>query len=177
MIENSRRIAFETLCDVLLSEGYSNLILPRRLNEAKLDRRDAAFTTEIVYGTLRMKKLLDHFLSTASVKPITEVDPKVLIVLEIGCYESLMLKHPAHAVVNETVELAKAVVGKAAATFVNALLRKVTSQENSIESIENLGIRYSHPEWIINSYRDSLREEGEVRALLAANNEPPVPTL
>ena len=177
MKDNSRRIAFEVLSDVLLSSAYSNLILPRRLNESDLDRRDAAFTTELVYGTLRMKRLLDHYISNAATKLIDEIDPKVLIVLELGCYESLLLGHPAHAVVNETVELAKAVVGKASATFVNAVLRNVTSKSESVDDIQDLGIRFSHPDWIINSYRDSLKNEEDLREILAANNEPPIPTL
>ena len=177
MNKTARRIAFEVISDVEFGGAYSNLLLPKRLSDSKLDRRDSAFATELVYGTLRMKRLIDHFIAQSSNIKLNDIDPKVLVVLEMGSYESLLLKHPAHAVVNETVDLAKIVVGKAAATFVNAVLRKIVESSETIESISDLGVRFSHPDWIINSYRDSLRNEDEVSRLLAANNDAPTPTL
>jgi 16S rRNA (cytosine967-C5)-methyltransferase len=177
MNTSARRIAFEVISDVEFGGAYSNLLLPKRLSDSTLDRRDSGFATELVYGTLRMKRLLDYYIAQSSNIELNNIDPKVLLVLEIGSYESLLLKHPAHAVVNETVDLAKMVVGKAAATFVNAILRKVVVTDENIDSIKELGIRFSHPDWIINSYRDSLRSEEEVLRLLAANNVAPTPTL
>ena len=146
MNTSARRIAFEVISDVEFGGAYSNLLLPKRLSDSQLDRRDAGFATELVYGTLRMKRLLDYYIAQSSNIELNNIDPKVLLVLEIGSYESLLLKHPAHAVVNETVDLAKMVVGKAAATFVNAILRKVVVTDEKIDSIKELGIRFSHPE-------------------------------
>ena len=177
MNNSARRIAFEVICDVEFEGAYSNLLLPKRLSDSQLERRDSGFATELVYGTLRMKRLLDHYIARSSNIALSEIDPKVLVVLEMGSYESLLLKHPAHAVVNEIVELAKTVVGKAAATFVNAVLRTIVASSETVDSISDVGVRFSHPEWIINSYRDSLRDEGEVALLLAANNGAPTPTL
>jgi len=95
------------------------------------------------------------------------------------------MRVPMHAAVSETVELARKVLGESKASFVNALLRKVSAQ--SLEhwlapvamiddQVSRLAITYSHPEWIVSAYFDLLRDYEEVRALLEANNTPAKPT-
>jgi 16S rRNA (cytosine967-C5)-methyltransferase len=45
------------------------------------------------------------------------------------------------------------------------------------DPIEQFAIRYSHPEWIISSYFDLLKDWTEVELALKINNEPATPTL
>jgi len=92
------------------------------------------------------------------------------------------MRVPSHAAINETVELAKKVAGKSTGGFVNALLRKI--DDFSIEDLAlpndiqaKLAAEYSHPEWIVSSYFDSLKLQNEVEDLLRANNLPARPTL
>ena len=47
-----RRVALETLLDVSRSDAYASLALDKRLAQANLPRRDRAFVTQLVYGTL-----------------------------------------------------------------------------------------------------------------------------
>ena len=174
-IVNTRQFAFEVLHDVLFNDKYSNIILPQRLNNISFESRDKAFVTELVYGTLRQQGFCDAAISRFSDREISSIDRKVLIVLRLGVYQLLILKSPIHAAVSESVELAKIVSGRSTAGFVNAVLRRVS--ENLDFAPTELSERYSHPKWIIDSYKDSLKSEDEVLKQLIANNEPASPTL
>ena len=179
MTENSRVLAFEVLADVQFQGAFSNLLLPKRLNESGLAQRDRAFVTELVYGSIRMQGLMDHYLLQLSQRPLDSIDPKVRLVAQIGLYQLTQMRVPEHACVNESTELAKKVVGKAAASFINAVLRQSQRIELTMptgDSPADLAIRYSHPEWIVNSLRDRLRGDG-LEDLLASHNVPATPVL
>jgi 16S rRNA (cytosine967-C5)-methyltransferase len=45
------------------------------------------------------------------------------------------------------------------------------------DSVRSLSIRFSHPEWIVNSYRDFIQDVEELKLLLEANNTPARPVL
>jgi 16S rRNA (cytosine967-C5)-methyltransferase len=181
-IDNPRLLAFEVLAEVELQGAYSNLILPKALTESSLDDKDRAFATELVYGTLRMQGRHDHFISAASDRSIEQIDPKALIVLRLGTHQLKQMRVPSHAAIYESVELAKKVVGKSTASFVNAILRKIDSLDfeqlsKPTQEYAKLALEYSHPEWIVSSYFDSLKNSSEVISLLQANNNPAKPTL
>lgn len=61
---NSRNTAVKILKKVLHNNAYSNIVLSEYLNRENLDRRDRAFITEIVYGTLRYKYTIDSILNS-----------------------------------------------------------------------------------------------------------------
>ena len=181
-IDNPRLLAFEVLAEVGLQGAYSNLILPKALSESILEANDRAFATELVYGTLRMQGRHDHFISAASDRSLEQIDPKALIVLRLGTHQLKQMRVPSHAAINESVELAKKVVGKSTASFVNAILRKIDSLDfeqlsKPTQEYARLALEYSHPEWIVSSYFDSLKNSSDVISLLQANNNPAKPTL
>ena len=181
-IDNPRLLAFEVLAEVELQGAYSNLLLPKALTESSLDDKDRAFATELVYGTLRMQGRHDHFISAASDRILEQIDPKALIVLRLGSHQLKEMRVPSHAAIYESVELAKKVVGKSTASFVNAILRKIDSLDfeqlsKPTQEYSRLALEYSHPEWIVSSYFDSLKNSSEVISLLQANNNPAKPTL
>ncbi|MGA1280099.1 MAG: transcription antitermination factor NusB [Candidatus Nanopelagicaceae bacterium] len=181
-INNPRLLAFEVLAEVELQGAYSNLLLPKALTESSLDDKDRAFATELVYGTLRMQGRHDHFISAASDRILEQIDPKALIVLRLGTHQLKEMRVPSHAAIYESVELAKKVVGKSTASFVNAILRKIDSLDfeqlsKPTQEYSRLALEYSHPEWIVSSYFDSLKNSSEVISLLQANNNPAKPTL
>jgi 16S rRNA (cytosine967-C5)-methyltransferase len=124
----------------------------------------------------------DHFISAASDRSIEQIDPKALIVLRLGTHQLKQMRVPSHAAIYESVELAKKVVGKSTASFVNAILRKIDSLDfdqlsKPTQEYSRLALEYSHPEWIVSSYFDSLKNSSEVISLLQANNNPAKPTL
>lgn len=182
----ARLLAFEVLTHVNRHEAYANLILPSSLGESSLEPRDKGFVTELVYGTLRMQGRHDWILSQVSQRPWESVDPGIIDVARLGVHQLYEMRVPTHAAVSATVELARKVLGESKATYINALLRKISVRELSdwlaiIDAIadptERLAIKYSHPEWIVSSYFDLLKDESEVVKALAANNVPAAPTL
>lgn len=182
----SRLLAFDLLTEVNRNEGYSNLLLPQALNASKLDDRDRALVTELLYGTIRMQGKHDWVLSQISDRPWHEVDSGIVDICRLGVHQIHEMRTPDHAAVAATVEVARKRIGESQASFVNALLRSVTRK--SIEDwfsplasiqdpVERLSITYSHPEWIVSAYFDLLKNWDEVEAALRINNEAATPTL
>ena len=182
----SRLLAFDILHEVNRNGGYSNLLLPKALAQSSLDERDRGFTTELVYGTLRMQGRHDWILGQASDRPWAEVDPALVDVARLGTHQLFEMRVPTHAAVSATVELGRKVLGESKASFLNAILRKISQKSldeyvTDISSIkddfERLEILHSHPQWIISAYMDQLGSIEEVEKLLIANNIAPRPTL
>ena len=181
-----RLLVFDILQEVNRSDGYSNLLLPQALADADFEQRDKGFATELLYGTLRMQGRHDYIASQVSDRKWSEVDAGIVDVVRLGAHQLFEMRVPSHAAVSATVELARKVIGESKASFVNALLRKMSAQTldkwlepvNQIKDpVTRLSILYSHPEWIVSAYFDLLRDYDEVEKLLSANNLPASPTL
>lgn len=182
----SRLLAYDVLHEVNRNAGYSNLLLPKALSQSSLDERDRSFATELVYGTLRMQGRHDWILARASDRPWLEVDPALVDVARLGAHQLFEMRVPTHAAVSATVELGRKVLGESKASFLNAILRKISqkSLDDYVEEInlikddfERLEVLHSHPQWIISAYMDQLGDLREVEQLLIANNIAPRPTL
>lgn len=182
----ARVLAFETLTQVNRDDAYANLMLPKALGESSLEPRDKGFVTELVYGTIRMQGRHDWILSQVSDREWGSVDSGIVDVARLGVHQLFEMRVPTHAAVSATVELARKVLGESKATYVNALLRKVSARtleewiafiDEVPDPIEQLAIKFSHPEWIVSAYFDLLKEEVEVCRALEANNIPVSPTL
>jgi 16S rRNA (cytosine967-C5)-methyltransferase len=133
-----------------------------------------------------MKGRHDYILQQVSDRPLSEVDAGIVDICRMGVHQLFEMRVATHAAVSATVELARKVIGESKASFVNAILRKVSSQtlEQWLEPttlmadpIERLSIRYSHPEWIVSAYFDLLKDIVRVEQELAVNNVPAIPTL
>ncbi len=55
-----RRIAVKVLERIENDGAFANLVLNATLEKSKLDSRDRAFVTEMVYGTTRMRRACDY---------------------------------------------------------------------------------------------------------------------
>ena len=181
-----RLLVYDILQEVNRSDGYSNLLLPQALADADFEQRDKGFATELLYGTLRMQGRHDYIAAQVSDRAWSEVDAGIVDVARLGAHQLFEMRVPSHAAVSATVELARKVLGESKASFVNALLRKMSAQTldqwlepvNQIKDpVTRLAIMYSHPEWIVSAYYDLLRDYAEVEKLLSANNLPARPTL
>ncbi|WP_420367844.1 RsmB/NOP family class I SAM-dependent RNA methyltransferase [Curtobacterium sp. L1-20] len=182
---SARRVAFDVLRAVQVDDAYANLLLPTRIRRAGLSGRDAAFATELTYGTIRMLGRYDAIVALASGRRIENVESDVLDVLRLGAHQLLGMRTPVHAAVSATVELAREVGAHRATGFVNAVLRKVgarTDDEWDALITEGRGgdallaARWSHPVWVVSALRDALaaeRSRDELPALLAADNVAP----
>jgi 16S rRNA (cytosine967-C5)-methyltransferase len=162
-------------------DAYANLVLPRILDERRLHGRDAAFATELTYGTLRLTGTLDAIIAAAADRDVARIDPPVRDALRIGAYQLLRTRVPVHAAASTTVDLVRA-VAPGAAGFANAVARKVAEHDwdgwierlAPEDPVGRLAFTYAHPEWIVRAFSDALRTDGDETArALAADNEPP----
>ena len=73
----ARRAAFDVLRAVAERDAYANLVLPELLTSRGIEGRDAAFATELTYGTLRGQGTYDVVLAACVDRPLDQVDPPV----------------------------------------------------------------------------------------------------
>ncbi len=97
----SRDIALDVLLRV---EGgaFSNVLLPSLLRASNLEDRDRAFTTDLVYGTLRSQRALDDVLERVLDRKVARLDAPVRAGLRMGVYQLVEGVAP-HAAVSATV--------------------------------------------------------------------------
>ncbi|WP_127783129.1 transcription antitermination factor NusB [Rhodococcus sp. X156] len=175
----------EVLTAVRERDAYANLVLPKMLRDRKISGRDAALATELAYGTCRAQGLLDAVLGECVDRPLEEVDGVLLDILRLGAYQLLRTRVPMHAAVSTAVDLARAEKGTARAGFVNAVLRKVSKQDEAgwvaqlapdaaEDPVGRLAFTHAHPRWIAQAFADSLgAEAAELPEALAADDTRP----
>ncbi len=176
---------------VAAEDAYANLVLPARIRHHGLDKRDAGFATELSYGALRGQGTYDAILARCVDRPLDQLDPAILDALRIGAHQLLAMRVPAHAALDETVGLARAVIGAGPSGLINAVLRKVSAHtleewlelllRDEQDETKVASVRYAHPEWIVRAFRQSLVAHGrpvaEISELLEADNAAPVVNL
>ena len=185
--DSPRQVALDVIRAVGDRGAYANLLLPERLTENALVGRDAAFATELTYGTLRWQGTYDVIIDACVDGTSMPLDAVVRDVLRIGCHQILSMNVPDHAAVATTVELAKHSQARRAAGLINAVLRRIsktslndwlTRLTADLEAGSDawLAIWHAHPEWLVAGFRDALvargRSLGELDEALAADNIP-----
>ena len=126
-IDTPRLMAYEIFQEVIRKEGYSNLLLNQRLSKSNLDTRDKSFVTELVYGSIRQLGRNDYIAARFSAKEWSQVDSGIVDVVRIGLYQLFDMRVPLHAAVSSSVDLAKAILGESKASYVNAIMRKIST--------------------------------------------------
>jgi len=189
-VQPSRRVAFDVIRAVSESDAYANLLLPAAISRAALNTADAALATELTYGTLRRRGYYDAVIEVAASRSVERIDPPVLDALRLSAHQILSTRVASHAAVNEGVELVRAHAGRAASGFANGVLRAISREdpgtwrarvlERARNNAERLGLDHAHPAWIVRALRRALAaegREGELEALLAADNVSPTVTM
>ena len=190
-VDPGRRAAYEALAAVHRDDAYANIVLPRLLRENRVGSRDAAFATELTYGTLRAEGQLDAIVADAAGRPVDRIDPPARDALRLGAYQLLHTRVPAHAAVATTVDLVRA-VAPGATGFANAVMRRLSERDleawlamvapaAGTDPVRHLALVHAHPEWMVRAFAESLATDtstvegfAEVGAALAANNERPL---
>ena len=187
MADPARTAALEVLRAVRAADAYTNLALPAALKKHGLSGRDAAFATELTSGTVRRQGLYDAVLAACVDRPLAKVQARVLDALRLGAHQLLAMRVPAHAAISTTVALVRSDVGPGAAGFANAVLRRVSERDEQAwvarvaparvdDPVGYLSVAHAHPRWVVELLAEAVGE-GEVEALLVADNEAPGVTL
>lgn len=157
MIAPARTAAFTALRDI----NAGRLDLPAALahvRPALQDERDRALATDLVTGTLRWQRQLDHLITEFSKRPLSKLDFEVLQILRLGAYQLTHLDRvPAAAAVNDAVAMTRRARKTSAAGLVNAVLRAISRNTHRLplplrppegDALTYLEIALSHPRWL-----------------------------
>ena len=176
MNQNARATALRVLVSCRSNGAWADAALKAQLSRDGLSGPDAALCSRIVYGVMQNQILLDFYISAYCSQKPDHLQPPLLEILRIGAYQILFLdKIPDSAAVNTSVELAKLAKRGQASGLVNAVLRKLSQNKETLPPIPNrdqvqrLSIQYSHPKWLIKRMVNLLGEV-ETEQFLASDN-------
>jgi 16S rRNA (cytosine967-C5)-methyltransferase len=154
-VSPARAAAFDILLRVKRESSYATELLHSRA-VASLTTVDRSLVTELVMGVLRWQSLVDTQISQVSSQALSKLDLEILIALRLAVYQLRWLSRiPARAAIHESVELVKRARKRSAASFVNAVLRKlVVNPQSGLDfappaidnaTVEKLAASAAHP--------------------------------
>lgn len=156
-VSPARAAAYEILLQVERASSFASELL-HSSKYVSLSKRDHGLANELVLGTLRWRSRLDEELEEASSQSISRLDIEVLVALRLGLYQLRCLDRiPKRAAVFESAELVKLARKHSAASFVNAVLRKLSNRNVSYGlaiseqnlSAELIARALAHPPWLV----------------------------
>lgn len=163
MSENIREIALDTMLTLEQQKEYSNHLIRTVLDKYNyLSGRDKAFIKRLTEGTLERRLELDYYLNRISSVPVGKMKPFIRELLRISLYQMLYMDTvPDSAICNEACKIAEKRGFGGLKGFVNGVLRTLARQKESLplpdrekEPMRYLSVRYSMPDWIVDTWVD-----------------------
>lgn len=139
--------------------------------EPTVRERDRALLRELCYGTLRWQPRLAELLRPLLHKPLKARDSDIQQLLLVGAYQLLFLRIPPHAAISSAVEAARALDKKWAAGLINAVLRSLQRDEQTLSERLPQHAAAAHPLWLWEEIRAAWPAQAE--AVFAAGNAHP----
>jgi 16S rRNA (cytosine967-C5)-methyltransferase len=181
-IAPARAAAFEILMLVGAGKGHSDELLHSARTD-ELTPEDRNLATALVMGVLRWQIALDARLAKLLARPEQRLAEPVALALRMGAFQLLhMDRIPAHAVLNESVEMCRAAGQPHAAGMVNAVLRKLvaakpTSQNRDVghpvrESTAAFAERLGHPLWLVERWAAAYGRDAALAICEYGQKEP-----
>ena len=170
----ARETALSALIACRKDGAWANSVLKEYIARDRLDSRDSALATRLVYGVIQNRGLLDFYLRQLLTGKLRDLQPVVRDILHMGLYQLYQMdKIPESAAVNESVLLAKKYSkNPKAPALVNSVLRNAQRNREQLKQPVSYADRYSHPEELISLLKASL-PKGKLEPMLIANNEAP----
>ncbi|MGE5496569.1 MAG: transcription antitermination factor NusB, partial [Syntrophothermus sp.] len=173
-----RGTAVKILNRIDRTDAYLDKMLENELRNSELKGPDKSLLFELVHGTVRWSGRIDWILNSFYKGQFSKCIPNIKNTLRIAAYQILFLdKVPDYAAVNEAVEFIKRIQGQKTADLINAVLRNIIRNKNSLrypdpaeDLVEYLSVFYSHPVWMVKRWLARFGRE-EAENLMRANNE------
>lgn len=125
-VPSARAAACEAVAFALEHQGFIGEHLARLRAEQGSTARDVGFASEIALGTMRRFQTLQHLLVTVAPHDRQRVSTLLRAILLTGAYQIVFMNRvPEFAAVDESVTLARRLVGGRAHAMANALLRRL----------------------------------------------------
>ncbi|MEB3352136.1 MAG: 16S rRNA (cytosine(967)-C(5))-methyltransferase RsmB, partial [Cyanobacteriota bacterium] len=159
--------------------AYADIALERALGRSPLAPADRGLATELAYGCVRQRRLLQAWIDALGRRSAVDQPPKLRSVLELGIYQLLFCRRvPAAAAVHTSVALAQQLELGRLAPVVNGLLRELQRRRAGADAdapwqglalpsaaAASLGLRHSLPAWLAEALLDwSTPEQAEAFA-------------
>ena len=161
--QDARTLAATVLARVTEDGAYASRALDAELQRAGLAPRDAALSTEIVYGSLRVLPALDRIIAERLTRADARMDGLVRATLRAATYQLWHLSRlPTHAIVDESVRGVRNKRGPKLAGFVNAVLRKLAAARPAQPAPPRALVL---PEWTAHTLERALGPERLARFL------------
>jgi 16S rRNA (cytosine967-C5)-methyltransferase len=172
-----RSEAYQTILKVFKEGEFSDTLLHQRAKRLRNAKENVALYYKLVKGVVKAKLNLDYILSLhTDPEKFKNTDLKIKVILYLGLYQLMYMDSiPEHAAVNESVELAKTILGPPVGDFVNAVLRswlrdpRVSFPEDFVHRI---AYEHSYPPELIEKW-SSLWGEEDTELLAIYFNENP----
>ncbi len=134
----SRILAYQILLHLEQKAPHPDRLIRSTLERhSRIDQRDRALLTELVYGVLRWRARLDWHIDQLSKTRPDRIAPEVRVLLRLGLYQIMFLDRiPDHAAVNDAVEIAKSSQPPHIIRFINGLLREAARRASRKESTD-----------------------------------------
>jgi len=152
-------------------------VLSDKKNFRPLDKR---FLLQLVNGTTKMRRRLDHEVKFYLARPSMKLHPRLVNILRLGFFQLHYTDRiPSAAAVSESVNLAIHLVDRSRANLVNAVMRSALRQPEKVvfvnkheDPVKHLGDFYSFPDFFV---QYAISEFGIERTenMLGAFNAPP----
>lgn len=161
-MQNPRECALDVLVKVDKKEELSHIAISNVLEKYQFsEKRDRAFFTRLVEGTLERQITIDYVGNQFSKTKIRKCKPLIRALLRMGIYQILYMDQvPDSAACNEAVKLAKKRGFSRLSGFVNGVLRNISRNKDEIKYpskeknlVTYLSVTYSIPEWIIKFFK------------------------
>ncbi|MCD8337935.1 MAG: 16S rRNA (cytosine(967)-C(5))-methyltransferase RsmB [Lachnospiraceae bacterium] len=165
---NIREICLGMLMEITEEEAYSHVVLRETLEKYQyLEKRDRAFITRVVEGTLEHMIQIDYIIEQFSNVPVYNMKPLIRNLLRMSVYQlKYMDSVPDSAVCNEAVRLAQKKGFYNLKGFVNGVLRNIARRLSQVrypdpqrEPMRYLSVKYSFPIWMINKWMSQFGYE------------------
>lgn len=185
----ARQLAWQAL-QAVAAGAFADAALERELGRHPLGAADRGLVTELVYGAIRQRRLLDAWIDAHGKLPALRQPPQLRWLLHLGLYQLLLCDRvPAAAAVSTTVELAKQAGLARLAPVVNGLLRAVLRHRSSLEGASRepwaglalpqqpaaaFAVRHSLPDWLAQALLEWLPPDRAEAFGRAANSAPPL---
>ena len=156
----TRELVLGVLLEVTRDGEYSHISLRNVLMKYQyLDKRDRAFITRVVEGTLEHMIEIDYIINQFSKVKVNKMKPVIRNILRSAVYQlKYMDSVPNSAACNEAVKLATKKGFASLKGFVNGVLRNIERNLDNItypdeaNLLEYLSVKYSMPEWILQKW-------------------------
>ena len=174
MKNNPRELAVEALTRVFKNKAYSNIEINNILNNSDMSDADKRLMTNIVYGVIQHKYVLEYQLEPYLKDK--KLDLWLDLLLQTAIYQlSYLDKIPEHAVLNESTEIAKQKANRGAGNLVNAVLRNFqrhgAREMSGKDTVYDLSKFYSVPRWLVQLFIDQ-QGMAKTKEILKSINQP-----